>query len=126
LDAPVDRADLEEVLGNEIDVGEIAVWPCHAQLVGFGTVDILGAEVIERVALDLVVDQRAGEIHRVFAEALRVIDGQLLRILTTLKRIDLPSLRAVIRLDLGEALEERLIAYRSGPLDQCNISQLER
>src|SRR2546430_12423223 len=31
LDAPVDRADLEEVIRIEIHVGDVAVWPRHAR-----------------------------------------------------------------------------------------------
>src|SRR5439155_7280996 len=62
LDAPVDGADLEEVIGVEVDVGHIAVRTRDAQLVRLGAVDVLGAQVIERVALGLVVDEHPGEV----------------------------------------------------------------
>src|SRR2546430_12905482 len=51
LDAPVDRADLEEVIRIEIHVGDVAVWPRHAQLVRLGAIDVLGTQIVECVAL---------------------------------------------------------------------------
>src|SRR5271155_13526 len=62
-DAAVDGADIEEVVRVEVHEGDVAVGPRHAQLLGIGAVDVLGAEIIELVPLGLVVDQGAGEVR---------------------------------------------------------------
>src|SRR3984893_2201529 len=126
LDAPVDRADLEEVIRIEIDVGNVAVRPRHAQLVRLGAVDVLGTKIVECVAPGFVVHQGAGEVRRILAHPLGVVGGQFFRILAALERIDLPRLCTVIRLHQGQALQRGLVAHRLWALQQGDVPELDR
>src|SRR5690349_8858359 len=102
-----DHADLEEVIGIEIDVVDVAVLQRDLELVRVGAVDVLGAKVLDLVAALLRADQRAGD-RRIVGERFRVVGRHLLGILAALERRDLPGLLAVPRLHGGEALDARL------------------
>src|SRR5579871_3803290 len=125
LDAAVDGADLEEVIGIEVDVADVAVRPRHADLVRIGPVDVLGAEILELVALGLVVDEVAGEIGGILGELLGVVRGHLLGVLAALEGVDLPALRAVPGLHQREALERPLEADRARSLHQGDVAELQ-
>src|SRR5205823_4515654 len=69
LDAPVDGADLEEVIGVEVDVGHIAVRTRDAQFVRLSAVDVLGAQVIDGTqAHKLRVTRPNGDVTYVRSE----------------------------------------------------------
>src|SRR5580693_6293745 len=125
LDAAVDGADLEEVIGVEVDVADVAVRPRDADLVRIGAVDVLGAEILELVALGLVVDEGAGEVGGILGELLGVVGGHLLGVLAALEGVDLPALRTVVGLHQREALERPLEADRARTLHQSDVAELQ-
>src|SRR6185312_5111772 len=125
LDAPLDGADLQEVVRIQVDVEDVSVRPRHTQLVRERAVHILGPEIVELVALGLVVHEGTGEVGGVLAQALRVIVGKLLRVLASLKGIDLPGLASVVRLHPRETLKGGLVADRSPSADERRIADLE-
>jgi len=55
--------------------------------------------------------QRPGEVGRILPQALGIIGRQLFRVFAALKRIDLPGLRAIVRLHLSQTLQGGFVAY---------------
>src|SRR5579862_1599011 len=125
LDSPVDRAHVEELIRIEVYEGDIAIRPRDAQLQSRRAVEILGAEIVELVALGLIVDQRTGEVSGILAHTLGIVRREPFRILAALERVDLPGLLAVVSLHLGEALDRYLVADRAGWMHLGHAGELE-
>ena len=99
--------DLEDDVGIEEDVLEVAVLARDAQLERGRAVDVLGAEVLDAVALRAPVDERAVEVGGL-RELARVVDRGALGIAAAAERRHRPRIRAVARADLGQALDREL------------------
>ena len=101
------RADDEEGVGVEIDPVDVAALPRHAQLVRLGAVDVLGAEVVDLVALLLPVEERPLELG-VLAHERDLVVGGALRFAAPFERLEVPRLGAVERVDGGQPLQREL------------------
>src|ERR1700738_3315795 len=118
------ESNFQEMIGVQIYVLRVSAGSGQLDLMGQCAVDVFRAEVVELVALLLPVDQRSIEIRHGLDEALDIARGQPLRILATLKRIDLPTGRAVKCLDLRQSLNRRLRSYRRGTTHRLYVQEL--
>ena len=107
--ALADAPDLEEVVGIEIDVLNVAVLERDAQLVRRRSVDVLLAEIADLVALLAPPDQRSLEI-RILRQSPGLVGGGAEGVLAALEGIDAPALLAVVRVDRRQALQRDLRA----------------
>ena len=105
--ALADAPDLQEVVGIEIDVLDVAFLERDAQLVRRRSVHVLGAEIADLVALLAPPDQGSLEV-RVLRQSSGLVRGGAERVLAALERIDAPTLLAVVRVDRGQALQRDL------------------
>ena len=83
------------MVGVQVQVAQVAALRGELELVSDGAVDVLGPEILERVAALTVAGQRAAD-RGALDEALQVVCRHALRILATAERIDFPSFLAVV------------------------------
>ena len=102
-------ADLEEVIGIEVDVIYVTVLSDHPKLVGERSVHVLGAQIFNRAAFLFPIDERPVDL-RGFDEIFGVVGRHFLRIFAPAERRDLPALGAVIGKHLGHSLEGCFLA----------------
>ena len=116
--------DDQEVVRVEEDRQRVAVLLRHADLVGVGAVDVLGAQVGERRFLRRRIDERAVEIG-VVDESLVVVAGGALRVLAPSERGHLPAFAAVPGLDAREPLRRVLEPRLARALHHLRVGHLE-
>ena len=118
------HADLEHRVGIEPVVLEVAVLARDAKLGRERPVDVLGAQILDAIALLLPVDQRAVEIG-VVAHLLGVVGRDAERIAPTLERIGAPAVVAVIGVHAGHRLPGALDALAARAGDQRDERHLD-
>src|SRR6185369_12211281 len=109
------RPDLEIRIGIEIDVLGVAPLEVDAELQRGGSVDVLGPEILDRVALLFRVDEGPLDVG-LLADLPGLVGGLRLRVAPPLERLEIPRLLAVGRFDRRQTLERRLRADHSRTL----------
>ena len=117
-------ANLEEVIGIEIDVAHVAVLADDLELVRQRAVDIFGAEILHRAPFRFPIDERSIDLG-VFDERLRLVRGHFFGILAALKRRYLPAFSAVVGLHQRHALKSQFRRGPARPLFRQHVGKLE-
>ncbi|MFT3917409.1 MAG: hypothetical protein QM704_25985 [Anaeromyxobacteraceae bacterium] len=108
-------ADLEELVGVEEDVGEVAVLLGHAELLGGRPVDVLDAEVRHGGAAPLRAEEEPVEV-RLAGVLLRLVGRDALRLAPAAERVEPPAVLAVPAVGVREPLERDVLAVEPRPL----------
>src|SRR5262249_2512391 len=110
-----DLADLEVIVGIEVELLDVSVLEGHTEAVRRRAVHVLRTEILDPMPLLPPADEGALEVGGLRHD-LRVVGGGALSVPLPLERVESPALAAVPGLDLRETLEGRLGADQAGPL----------
>src|SRR5262249_30271254 len=117
-------AELEAGLGVEVAVLDVAVVQDDAELLCFGAIDELGAEVVDAMSLRLPVDEGSVEVE-VVGDALGVVRGPKDRVTATVEGLGAPVGLSVVRVDVREALHRLLVADAGASLQDEAVRHLQ-
>ena len=117
-------SDLKKVIGIQVNKTDVPILSQNFQFMRGRTVDILRSKVFDSAALGLPIRQRAIDLG-IFHQCFHIISGHALRIFTAEKWRNLPSVLAVIRLDLCHPLERSFGAHFIGALFCLQITKLD-
>ena len=119
----VDHKDIEEVIRVEVAVLEIAVLQRDFQFVREGSVDVLGAQILDLVALLPPVDQRPVDVG-VDLEVLLVLGADALGITPPLEGVDDPGIPGDIARHLRQPLHAEFAAQPRIAAQQRDVTEL--